>query len=73
MSVVNFASCLELEKVHEEAVQETQIHDDGRILAIRIHRTDKLRTDFFILHPVVRVHLVNYDTGQYVKKLNRYV
>jgi jouberin len=58
----------ELEKVTEEAAPPP---DDGRILAIRIHRTDKLRTEIFILHPVVRVHLVDMDTGQYLKKTSR--
>lgn len=47
------------------------VEDDGRILAVTIHRTDKLKNDFYILHPLVRVHVVNERTGNYLRKQHR--
>eukprot|EP00948_MAST-09A_sp_MAST-9A-sp1_P003155 g3155.t1 len=38
------------------------------VLRIRILKADKLRDDPFITHPVVRVHLVDVHTGQYLQK-----
>ncbi|XP_077991283.1 jouberin-like [Glandiceps talaboti] len=48
----------------EPAVPE----DDGRVLGVVIHRSDRLKTDLSLTHPVVRVHVVDLETGQYVKK-----
>ena len=45
--------------------------DDGYILSVTVHRADYLKPDLCISHPVVRVHLVDMDTGQYVKKSDR--
>ncbi|KAI8787355.1 jouberin [Biomphalaria glabrata] len=42
--------------------------DEGQVLALMIHRTDKLKNDFYILHPVVRVHVINEETGEYIPK-----
>ena len=60
-------------KHEEEAVEEDgppgkDVEDDGRIIGLTIHRTDKLKTDFYIAHPLVRVHMVDVDTGYYLKK-----
>ncbi|KAL3869318.1 hypothetical protein ACJMK2_042012, partial [Sinanodonta woodiana] len=54
-------------KVEEEKV----IEDEGQILAITIHRTDKLKNDFFIMHPLVRVHVVDEETGKYLTKQHK--
>ncbi|XP_035826372.1 jouberin isoform X2 [Aplysia californica] len=42
--------------------------DLGEVMGLMIHRTDKLKSDFRILHPVIRVHVVNEETGNYVAK-----
>ena len=47
------------------------VEDDGRIMAVTIHRTDKLKNDFFIMHPMVRVHIVDQDTGKYLTKQHK--
>ncbi|CAI9743200.1 jouberin-like isoform X2 [Octopus vulgaris] len=47
------------------------IKDEGSVLAVVIHRTDKLKNDFSIIHPLVRVHVVNENTGQYLLKQSR--
>lgn len=42
--------------------------DDGYILSVTVHRADNLKPDLCISHPMVRVHVVDMDTGQYIKK-----
>ena len=47
--------------------------DDGRILQIAVHRTDRLKPDIVTCHPLVRVHLVDENTGAYLRKQSVYV
>ncbi|KAM8810364.1 jouberin [Eudromia elegans] len=42
--------------------------DDDRVLGVYIHRTDRLKTDLLISHPMVKIHIVDQRTGLYVKK-----
>lgn len=42
--------------------------DDGRVLGVTIHRTDKLLSDLAVSHPLVRVTIVDADTGKYFPK-----
>lgn len=49
------------------------IHDQGRIAGITIHRTDKLKTDFFIAHPVVRISIVDISCGDHLSKQTKLV
>ncbi|XP_014681830.1 PREDICTED: jouberin-like isoform X1 [Priapulus caudatus] len=48
-----------------------QIADDGRVLSVTIHKTDRLQTDFLVSHPLVKVHVIDGATGQYMKKFNK--
>lgn len=45
--------------------------DDNLVLGVYIHRTDRLKTDFMVSHPMVKVHVIDEKTGLYVKKENR--
>ena len=45
----------------------------GLLFCIVIHKADQLRPDVRVQHPVVRIHIVNMETGQYVKKTDMYV
>jgi hypothetical protein len=49
--------------------------DPGRdkILGIVVHRTDRLRTDLRLRHPLVRVHIIDLNTRSYVRKTDPYV
>ena len=38
------------------------------MLALTVHKTDRLRADLNITHPLVRVSLVTCDSGELVKK-----
>ncbi|XP_047467681.1 jouberin isoform X2 [Mugil cephalus] len=42
--------------------------DDSLVLGVYIHRTDRLKTDIMISHPMVKIHVIDENTGQYVKK-----
>ena len=48
------------------------IEDEGRIVSVMIHRTDKLKTDFYTAHPLVRVSVVDELTGTHLKKQTRF-
>uniref|UniRef100_A0A8C6V505 Abelson helper integration site 1 n=1 Tax=Neogobius melanostomus TaxID=47308 RepID=A0A8C6V505_9GOBI len=58
--------------VHEEneVKEEPQrpVFDDSLVLGVYVHRTDRLKTDLLISHPMVKIHVVDEITGQYVKK-----
>lgn len=49
----------------------SQAYDDSLVLGVYIHRTDRLKTDLLVSHPMVKVHVVDEITGQYVKKEDR--
>jgi len=51
----------------------TEVADNNQVLQLTIHRTDKLRSNLYIAHPVVRVHIINLDTGYCVKKQKKCV
>ncbi|NWX89310.1 AHI1 protein, partial [Nothoprocta pentlandii] len=42
--------------------------DDDRVLGVYIHRTDRLKTDLLVSHPMVKIHIVDQRTGLYCKK-----
>lgn len=44
--------------------------DNDLVLGVYIHRTDRLKSDCFISHPMVKIHVVDEITGHYVKKDN---
>ncbi|XP_062592731.1 jouberin-like isoform X1 [Saccostrea cucullata] len=58
----------ELERRREERMK---VEDEGEVLSVTIHRTDKLKNDFHILHPLVRVHIVDEETGTYLHKQHK--
>lgn len=40
-------------------------------MSVRIHRSDLLEPDYVTRHPVVKVHLVDVDTGEYLRTLSK--
>ncbi|XP_057716218.1 jouberin isoform X2 [Corythoichthys intestinalis] len=44
--------------------------NEGLVLGVYVHRTDGLKTDVRISHPMVKIHVVDDLTGQYVKKID---
>lgn len=63
--VVKDDSETEMEVPHRPAF------DDSLVLGVYIHRTDRLKTDLLISHPMVKVHIIDEISGQYVKKEDR--
>ncbi|XP_059556388.1 jouberin isoform X3 [Myotis daubentonii] len=61
--------------VHEITSRDSPVYpkyllDDDLVLGVYIHRTDRLKSDFKISRPMVKIHVVDEITGQYVKKNN---
>ncbi|KAJ9586462.1 hypothetical protein L9F63_019900, partial [Diploptera punctata] len=64
----------------KEAVDETEIAKDEeqqqritnltyeKVIGIFIHKCDSLKIDSLIRHPLVKVHLLDAETGEYLKK-----
>nr|XP_019962579.1 PREDICTED: jouberin isoform X2 [Paralichthys olivaceus] len=52
----------------EAEAQQKPTFDDSLVLGVSVHRTDRLKTDLLISHPMVKIHVVDEITGQYVKK-----
>jgi len=50
-----------------------EVADNNQVLQLTIHRTDKLKSNLYIAHPVVRVHVIDLDTGSCVKKQKKFV
>ncbi|XP_075453507.1 jouberin isoform X4 [Ascaphus truei] len=46
------------------------VYDDSLVLGVYIHRSDKLKTDLMVSHPMVKIHTFDQKTGEYVKKEN---
>ncbi|XP_056914507.1 jouberin isoform X2 [Takifugu flavidus] len=42
--------------------------DDSLVLGVFVHRTDRLKNDLLMSHPMVKIHVVDESTGYYVKK-----
>uniref|UniRef100_A0A3Q3KJE7 SH3 domain-containing protein n=1 Tax=Monopterus albus TaxID=43700 RepID=A0A3Q3KJE7_MONAL len=60
-----------LKKEESEAEAEAPpTFDDSLVLGVYIHRADLLKANMLISHPMVKVHVVDEITGQYVKKEN---
>lgn len=62
--------------VHEVTSRDSPVYpkcllDDDLVLGVYIHRTDRLKSDFMISHPMVKIHVIDENTGQYVKKDDR--
>ncbi|KAM9005048.1 jouberin isoform X2 [Sarcophilus harrisii] len=55
----------------EVSSQSNTGFDDTLVLGVYVHRTDRLRTDFMISHPMVKIHVIDQNTGLYVKKEHR--
>ncbi|XP_062428498.1 jouberin isoform X2 [Rhea pennata] len=54
--------------VEEMNNSEISTQSDDLVLGVYIHRTDRLKTDLLISHPMVKIHVVDQRTGLYVKK-----
>ncbi|XP_076013611.1 jouberin isoform X2 [Genypterus blacodes] len=52
----------------EKEIAQKPTFDDSLVLGVYVHRTDRLKTDLLISHPMVKVHVIDEMTGEYVKK-----
>lgn len=52
-----------------DRVQDTD--DDTHIMGITVHGTDCLIPDVRLIHPLIQLHIVDMETGQYMKKSDK--
>ncbi|XP_067398368.1 LOW QUALITY PROTEIN: jouberin [Emydura macquarii macquarii] len=52
----------------EVSTQSELAVDESLVLGVYIHRTDRLKTDLMVSHPMVKIHVIDQKTGLYVKK-----
>ncbi|XP_053566874.1 jouberin [Bombina bombina] len=55
----------------EDRSSSRHVYDDSLVLGIYIHRSDKLKIDIMSSYPVVKIHVFDQSTGNYVRKENR--
>ncbi|NXI72638.1 AHI1 protein, partial [Anseranas semipalmata] len=55
-------------KSSEISTQSKFGFDDDLVLGVYIHRSDRLKTDLLVSHPMVKIHIVDQRSGLYVKK-----
>ncbi|XP_017778081.1 PREDICTED: jouberin-like [Nicrophorus vespilloides] len=51
--------------------QKGTVYGYEKILNVCVHRTDRLKLDSYVIHPVVKIHLVDGKTGDYLKKSDK--
>ncbi|XP_065589377.1 jouberin isoform X3 [Cyrtonyx montezumae] len=57
-------------RTSEVSTQSKSVFDDDLVLGVYIHRSDRLKTDL-VSRPVVKIHIVDQNSGLYVKKDHR--
>ncbi|KAK4876812.1 hypothetical protein RN001_009318 [Aquatica leii] len=55
-------------KVNEPPLSKNHKYDYNKIVEIIVHRTDRLKLDSFVIHPLVKIHIVKITTGEYLLK-----
>lgn len=57
------------EDILEVALNETMPkYNYEEIMGITVYKTDRLKLDSLIVHPVVKIHVVDIQTGEYIRK-----
>ena len=67
ISISHFSVVEERSETDREAPQRPTF-DDSLVLGVYVHRSDRLKNNLLISHPMVKIHVVDDITGQYVKK-----
>lgn len=66
-------------ETHDDRLCDTEgnrlqdVDGDRNIMGITVHGTDCLVPDVRLIHPLIQVHVVDMDTGQYMKKSDKYI
>ncbi|XP_031776804.1 jouberin-like isoform X1 [Nasonia vitripennis] len=54
-------------KKREKKQQLDDVEEETKYISVKIHRSDMLEADYITRHPMVKVHIVNAITGEYLK------
>lgn len=63
-----FVSVVSEENETEAEGEQKPMFDDSLVLGVYVHRTDLLKTDLLVSHPMVKIHVVDEISEEYVKK-----
>ncbi|KAM8945544.1 jouberin [Pelodytes ibericus] len=55
----------------QEDIHSRRLYDDNLVLGVYIHRCDKIKIDLMTSRPMVKIHIFDQNTGEYIKKENR--
>ncbi|XP_040565035.1 jouberin [Lepeophtheirus salmonis] len=58
----------EMKILSDKDKRDTNPEQNTKVLGVVIHHTECLKMDFLILHPVVKVYVVDLSTGKLIKK-----
>lgn len=58
-------------KKREKKQQLDDVDEETKYISVKIHRSDMLEADYITRHPMVKVHIVNATTGEYLKTSNK--
>ena len=47
------------------------VEEEIKYISVKVHRADMVEADYITRHPMVKVHIVNVDTGEYLKMKNK--
>lgn len=60
----------EIKPVTEETQQPSKYNFEN-ITAVTVHKTDRLPLNSLVTHPLVSVHIIDIETGEYLKKSDK--
>lgn len=59
-----------VQKSETKTIEKSSLHLKYNVdskISIVVHRTDKLLIDSIVVHPIVKIHLINSESGEYLK------
>ncbi|XP_068087723.1 jouberin isoform X2 [Hyperolius riggenbachi] len=56
------------EEAGEEESRSKPVYDDSLVLGVYVHRADKLKSDLVTSRPMVKIYIIDQNTGDYAKK-----
>ena len=59
-----------VDELHE-AKEDIPRPNKDKVFGVFVHYADCLKLDFFVLHPVIRVSLVDLSTGKFISKSDK--
>jgi hypothetical protein len=72
VDVSNLVPVIVAQSPREALTIATVQPSSDQLFGIYVHATDRLKTTLYIAHPLIRVYLLDYETGQFLKRSKRF-